>query len=389
MPSLRRALALVIATSAVPLAGAIACREATPGDASVQPASDPATTPSSTNAPVALAASAGSDAKPDAKVEVVTPPEPVGLGPAKLVPLDEKGRQALLAGEADEPIPVETHYVQSNESRHDLFEEYIANKGGAVIGVGSDQAFTLMAMARAELGFMLDIDFRVADLHEMYAVLIPKHEDPRSLVDAWHERNADATKAVLAEAFAGREERERKRILGGFVVARETVYRHLERVIARKRDGKPSTWLSDPDHYAHVRAMYMAGRMRSMPGDLTGAHSMQTVAAACKALGVKVTALYMSNAEEYFKYTPQFVANIEALPIDDEQSMVLRTIYSKKWVHADLWAYQVQPIADFKLRLADRKNGRRSSMLRYAQIDGGLDKDTGVEGLTLIALTKP
>ena len=389
MATLRPALAFVFALSAVPLAGAIACREGTPGDASVQPSPAPAAASATTaEKPVALAAAA--DAKADPRADEPAPaPEPIGLGPAKLVPLDDAQRGAMLAGDVDDPIPVETHYVQSNESRHDLFAEFIADKGGAFIGVGSDQSFTMMAVARSRLAFMLDIDYRVADLHRMYAVLIPKHEDARSLVDAWHSRNETATKAVLAEAFAGLEEKERKRILGGFVVARETVYRHLERVIARKRDGKNTTWLSDPDNYAHVRAMYMAGRVRSMTGDLTGANSMQTAAAAAKALGEKVMVLYMSNAEEYFKYTPQFIANIEALPIDDEQSMVLRTIYSKKWQHADLWAYQVQPIADLKKRLADRKNVKRSAMLRYAQIDGGLDKDTGVEGLTLIALTKP
>jgi hypothetical protein len=80
------------------------------------------------------------------------------------------------------------------------------------------------------------------------------------------------------------------------------------------------------------------------------------------------------------------VANVEALAGDDD-AMVLRTIYSKKWVHADqLWAYQVQPLADFRARLADRKNRSRNPMLRYAEIDGSLDKDTGVKGLSLIKL---
>ncbi len=387
MASLRRALALLVATTA---SGPIACREATPGDASVQPSGGDVATKTAAPEP-ALAATAGTAAPDQVEPTPAAAPiePPAGLGPAKLVPLDAKAKEAFLAGEADDPIPVETHYVQSNESRHDLFAEFIADKGGAFIGVGSDQSFTMMAVARSELAFMFDIDYRVVDLHRMYQVLIPLHDNPRSLVDAWHAKNETATKAVLAEAFADLDDRERKRLLGGFLVGRETVYRHLERVIARQRDGKPSTWLSDADNYAHVRAMYQTGRVRMMAGDLTGSRSMQTAAAACKALGLKVMVLYMSNAEEYFKYTPQFVANIDALPIDDEQSMVLRTIYSKKWVHADLWAYQVQPIGDFKKRLADKKNGRRSSMLRYAEYDGGLDKDTGKEGLTLVALTRP
>jgi hypothetical protein len=64
--------------------------------------------------------------------------------------------------------------------------------------------------------------------------------------------------------------------------------------------------------------------------------------------------------------------------------VVLRTIYSKKWEHADLWAYQVQPLEDLRARLSDRKNRSRRPMLRYAEREGMLDRDTGKKGLTLV-----
>ena len=120
------------------------------------------------------------------------------------------------------------------------------------------------------------------------------------------------------------------------------------------------------------RGMFLADRVRMMAGDLTGPNSLQSVGAAAKAMGLPVRIVYFSNAEEYFDYNKQFVANVEALA-GDEQSLVLRTIYSKKWVHADqLWAYQVQPLPDYRTRLGDRKNRSRNPMLRYAEIDGTL-----------------
>jgi hypothetical protein len=332
-------------------------------------------------APVAPVDAAARTAEPKTPAPVVET-----FGPAKLARFDDRQREQLLAGEADDPIPVDIHYVQSNETRHDLYFPYIATKGGAYVGVGSDQNYTMIAAARSEVAFLLDIDFRVVDLHRMYEILIREHDDPRALVDAWHEKNEATSKALIAEALADASERERSRILRGFATGRETVYRHLERVIARKRSGEPASWLSDPEHYAHVRALWQTGRIRAMPGDLAGAKSLQTVAAACKALAIPVRVLYMSNAEEYFKYTAQFVANIDAMPLDESGSMVLRTIYNKKWVHADLWAYQVQPLSDFRARLADRKKRSRNPMLRYAEIDGKLVKDTGQEGLTLVAI---
>ena len=371
--------------------GATACRD----PATVEPAPAAPTSPGTAAAPAgpsgAKPAPAADPAPPKADAPVPTAaadPTPAGSGPAGLVPLTDAQRTAFLAGEADDPIPVEIHYVQSNETRHDLYFDFIANKGGAYVGVGSDMNFTMMAVQRAEFAFLMDIDYRVVDLQRMYQVLVLAHDNPRALVDAWHKKNEATTRATLEEAFASLDEKARGRLLRGFATARETVYRHLERVIARNRDGKPTTWLSDADNYAHVRAMYQTGRVRMMPGNLAGDRSLKTVGEACKALGVTVQAFYMSNAEEYFKYITSFVDSVSALP-STETSVVLRTIYSKKWVHADLWAYQVQTLDDFRARLADKKNRSRNPMLRYAEIDGKLDKDTGREGLTLVALQRP
>jgi hypothetical protein len=157
-------------------------------------------------------------------------------------------------------------------------------------------------------------------------------------------------------------------------------------VISRTVDGQPASWLSDPDKFAHMQALYETGRVRVMVGNLAGDKSLQTVAAACKELSIPVRLVYMSNAEEYFKYVPAFRDSIAALPAD-EKSVVLRTIYSKKWVHADLWAYQAQPLLDFQQRLTERKNSSRNPMLRYADSDGTLDKEPGPEGLSLVALS--
>lgn len=381
-----RALRLVTALSLV----LAACRdpatvEPSPSTEAPGPAAGPASTAKAAASPPSEAIPADTAGKAAAEP---TPPTEPGVGPAGLVPLTAEQRDKFMAGDADKPFPVEIHYVQSNETRHDLYFDFIAGKGGAYVGVGSDQNFTMMAVQRAEYAFLMDIDYRVVDLQRLHQILVLAHDTPQALVDAWHEKNEVTTRATIEAALSDLDEKGRGRVLRGFATARETVYRHLIRVIARQRDGKGTTWLSDADNYAHVRAMYQTGRVRWMPGNLAGNRSLQTVAAACKALGEPVQVLYMSNAEEYFKYIADFVASIDALPTDPS-SVVLRTIYSKKWVHADLWAYQVQPIDDFRTRLGDSKNRSRNPMMRYAEIDGKLDKTTGLEGLTLIGLERP
>ncbi|MCA9718762.1 MAG: hypothetical protein H6713_18240 [Myxococcales bacterium] len=350
-----------------------------PDDATVEPAPDRALDDATD--------SATEDAPPQPLAEPEDTPAPDAV--AGLRPLTDAQRQTLAAGDEDPPIPVEIHYVQSNEKRHDLFFPYITGRGGAYVGVGSDQNFTLIGRARSELVFLMDIDYRVVGLHRIYGLLIPRAESPDALIEMFAEERRDATIAALEEGFRaqGLDDRAVRTLIGGYKAARETVYRHLKRVRDRAHDGAPTTWLSDPAMFKHIQTLHAQGRVRVMSGDLTGSSTLRTVAAACRALGVEVEVMYMSNAEEYFMYTPDFAQNIKGLPASAD-AVVVRTIYSRKWPHPPhaLWAYQVQPLRDLQARLDDPRNRARKPMMRWAKNLGELNMDTGQKGLSLIAL---
>ncbi len=357
-----------------------------PADGSPAASETPTPEPAEVVAPAPAAASPverepGAEQRPDASDT---------SNNGALTTLTDAQREAMAAGPEDPPIPVEIHYVQSNEKRHDLFFPYITGKRGAYVGVGSDQNFTLIGRARSEFVFLMDIDYRVVGLHRIYGLLIPKAENPEALIQYFDAANKDATIAVLEEGFQaqGIEGKQLRTLIGGYKAARETVYRHLIRVLERApRDGEPSTWLSDPEMFAHIQTLHRQGRVRIMSGDLTGQSTLRTVAAACRELGVELNVMYMSNAEEYFMYTPDFVQNIQGLPAG-EDAVVVRTIYSRKWPHPPraLWAYQVQPLRDLQTRLDDRRNRARKPMMRWAKNLGELTMETGHKGLSLIAL---
>ncbi len=337
--------------------------------------------------PEATAAPTGAESAED-RAPAPDPAPVAAAEPDPLAPLTEAQREIFLAGEADEPIPVEIHYVQSNETRHDLFFPFIEGVGGAFIGVGSDQSFTLIGAARSELVFLLDIDSRVNDLHEIYRVLIPAARGPEALVEAFASSSRHATLAQLERGLADLPEPRRARIKLGYRRSRETVYRHLRRVLARKVHGQPASWLSDRAMFEHVQGLYRAGRVRVMTGNLAGTLSMRSAGEAARALGIPLRVLYMSNAEEYFDYTEDFLANLQALPTD-ERSVVLRTIYSKKWRHADLWAYQVQPLSDLRERLGAGALRDRNAMLAASEAQGAVERAPGPKGLSLVAIAAP
>ncbi|MDC0719827.1 LIC_10091 family protein [Nannocystis bainbridge] len=323
---------------------------------------------------------------PEPAAPAADPPPGAPAGAGGTAPLTADQRAAMLAGPEDSLIATPIHYMKSNEVRHDVFFPYVAGKGGVYVGVGSDQNYTLAAAAGSELMFLLDIDQSVVDLHRCYEALIEASPDAKILFDRWSAGAVDDSVKILETTYADLPEADRKRIVRLYRAARETVYVHLERVYRRHQGEQPTSWMSNPEMYQYIRGMFLADRVRMMAGDLTGPNSLQSVGAAAKQFGLPVRLVYFSNAEEYFDYNRQFVANVEAL-IGDEQSLVLRTIYSKKWIHADqLWAYQIQPLTDYRARLGDRKNRSRNPMLRFAELDGTLNKDTGVKGLSLIGL---
>ena len=317
--------------------------------------------------------------EPEPEVEA-PPPDPWG-------PISDEQRRAMMAGEEEERIKTEIHYVKTNERRHDVWFPYLEDKRGIYIGVAADQNYTLIALAKSEFVFLMDLDWRVTELHRCYEVLIENSDTPEALVERFHKDNEEASVELLTQAFSSQmSEDELRKNLMSWRGARETVYRHLSKVIKREQDGAQTSWLSNPEYYAHIKKLYESDRVRMLVGDLTGPTTLGgTIADAAKNLGLPVQVLYLSNAEEYYDYTSQYRKNIQNLPIA-QSSVVLRTIYSKDWVHADsLWNYQVQPLADYQQQLQEPMNGRRNRMLKNVEKAGLLERDAeGVSGLSRI-----
>ena len=302
-----------LAVLALMLAGAgVGCRQSRRDDPGASPPPPAAT-------PVAAAGQPQADKPPLRPFESPPQPEappaepegPPTYGPAALTMLGEDDRSTLLAGEADDPIAVDTHYIQSNETRHDLFFGHIDGIGGAYVGVGSDQNYTLMAKAHSQYAFLLDIDDRVVDLHRLYEAFIVESESPEQLMVWWQDDHADATIDFIRERFA--DDPRLRFLVSGYRSGRETVHRHLLRVLERTVEDKPVSWLSDPELYAHTRALFQTRRVRIMVGNLAGPKTMKTVAAAVEALGTEVRVYYPSNAEDYFRYDRNYRQNVRGV----------------------------------------------------------------------------
>lgn len=226
----------------------------------------------------------------------------------------------------DEPLPdAAAHYLVGNESRHDLFSAAIAERGGAYLGVGGEQNYTLIAVAGSELAFLLDRDPAIAALHDELGRRIVAAADPdvflRGLVDP-----ADPPPPALARSWP-------------------PLVDHLRRVAARAQNGRPTTWLSDPVLYARLRDRWRRGAIHVVVGDLAGDVAMPTIAAAAASRGRPFAVVYLSNAEEGLADLARLANNLRALPCLSG-AVLLRTSGRPDVPAVDgLWSYEVVPLA--------------------------------------------
>lgn len=250
---------------------------------------------------------------------------------------------ALLAGEAlahapsqasqaqwllaplDEPVPeARAHYLISNEARHDLFAAAIADRGGAYLGVGADQNYTLLAVSRAERAYIIDHDRKILELHRELGRRIVAAASPQALLGGLLDPS-DRPPAALVEVWP-------------------VLAQHLGRVAARRHDGRATTWLGDPALYTYVRDRWRYGEIHLVQGDLVGATSMPSIVAAASARNLRFSVVYLSNVEDTLTAPERLAAHLRALPRAAD-AVVLRTVGGGPEPAADgLWSYEVQPI---------------------------------------------
>ena len=299
--------------------------------------------------------------------------------PSGLPPLGDAARAVLAAGGEERIISRREHFTVSNEYRHDLWFPYLRGLGGIHVGVASDQNYTLMAVARSEVGYLIDLDRQVVRLHRVYMALIAASPDPEVFMARFEAEAQAETRALIEAGLADMVEVDRAAAQKFVADNREALRTYLADVHAARRDEHGVTWLSDPALYEHMRQMVAGGRLRPINGNLAGKTAMATIAAGARALELPVKVLYLSNAEEYLSYTSEFVDNVRGLPAEPG-SLVLRTIHDRFTGWEDCgegdrrWNYQVQPLVDFQDRLADRKNNARTAMLARANRESAIDR---------------
>ena len=321
-----------------------------------------------------------------------------GLSPAAaalpaLTEAQANALQALPADPAPEALTRNSHYWVSNENRLELFEPHLRDRGGVLVGVGTDQDYLFAGWARSEVLILMDFDGAIPDIHRVYGLFFRDFADPAAFIDGWSDAHIAETTAKLIAEFP--DEAQQKRVLRAYKTARGTVFVRLTKVLRHlAKLGVPS-FLDTQAQYDHVRDLWAKRRVVALRGDLTANGTMLAIAKLLRDQGWPLGVFYPSNAEQYFPMLPQYAANIQALPAT-EKSLVIRTMgWGTSYGRADeTYHYNVQPLSNFQAWTKDPKVGSSGRMLRWrtpSKIYGfsTFDKLPGAEPTPNISPKKP
>ncbi len=228
------------------------------------------------------------------------------------------------ADPAPEKLTNNRHYFTSNEHKHWLWRPQLEDSGGVFVGLGTDQNYLMAGWAKPELLILIDFDGAIVELHKAYGVAFQGADTPADFLDLWTDAGVGRMRVLLEEAIP--DEARRKRPWRIYKRARKGVEKRLAWTMKAARKAGVSTFLDDPKQYEVVAKLWREGRVITRRGDLTGEQTLRDLGKALASLGTTIRTLYLSNAEQYFRYGEAFRKNMLALPFD-ERSTVLRTTH--------------------------------------------------------------
>ena len=252
-------------------------------------------------------------------------------------------------------------------------------KGGAYIGVGPDQNFSYIAAIRPDVAFMFDIRrddmlehllfkavFAMSRTRVEYLCTLLAKPAPPDL-DRWTNRSiaeiiayVDKTPASVELAKASEQEIERRVAAFGIPLDATDIYTisvyraafirngldvqyasidnrgmgnmpvWRDLLVQVDRSGAQLNYLAADSLFQFIKGMEAANKIIPVTGNVAGPKALRAVGDEIRARGLVISAVYMSNVEQYIMRDgsfPMFAANVKTLPTDD-RSVFIRSIFS-------------------------------------------------------------
>ncbi len=274
-------------------------------------------------------------------------------------------------------------------------------RGGAYIGVGPDQNFSYIAEIRPEIVFIIDIR-RDNLLHHLlfkalfdnarnrieYLCLLFGKPIPRD-GEAWEETEIRRLVTWIDsvpsrnDLFEDANDRIAASLRGyglrlsdGDLATIRAIHRaffydgldirysnrgrfswfptYRELLLETDLEGVQRNYLATEERFRFVRDLEQRNLIIPVVGDLAGPHALSAIGREIANRGLRVSAFYTSNVEQYLMqgYTfDAFASTVAGLPFD-ERSVIIRSYFNRGWLHpATVYGHRsvqlLDPIAGF------------------------------------------
>ena len=255
------------------------------------------------------------------------------------------------------------HYPSSNERRIDLFRPHVERIGGAYVGVGTDQNFTFIAWARSPVAYLMDFDSVIVYVNRLHFLFLKESPDYAAFKKMWDRASRKETAELIRQRLGNAPDYAK------YVEAYDVALRGYSGVPDRLKELE---WMSshfgfrsfhnDDADYQYIRQMAVDGRIQAVLGDMNGETTFREISASAKRLNVPIRLVYLSNAEEYFRYPQPFRITIQEL-FTDEKGMIIRTVTAgakefgypegEKFVETHPFHYNLQNIKKMAVWMKD------------------------------------
>ncbi len=261
-------------------------------------------------------------------------------------------------------------YLAGDEWNLHLYHPRIKEIGGGYVGVGSDQGYMMVSWQRPEFAWLVDYDPLVVVTHKIYKTFFLEAKTPEAFYALWTKSEKDNALALIERDWADDENFELlKKVYKDW---RPKILRRHKRIKRKLKKQKISWYLSDQESYDYMRGMIREGRIRPMLANLIDDEGIRGIGEASRKLGAPMRVIYMSNAQEYWKYPQEFRDNAASWNVD-ERSVVLHTLST--WSKNKDYRYVIQPAANFQAWMAEPWVKKVYSMVPRRKLKGPDDID--------------
>lgn len=217
------------------------------------------------------------------------------------------------------------HYPISNERRLDLFYPFIKNKKGGYIGVGTDQNLILISWAKSDYAYLIDFDWVAVYINKLHLLFISNSNSFEEFKYFWFYKNKQKGQEIIQNKIIDKKEQEKYFYV--YKIGLESMPERFSDLEYITKNFNFISYHNNPEDFNYLKKLIEENKIHPVLGDINGNTILKKIGDSSKKICIPIRILYLSNAEEYYRYPKSFRENISNLFID-EDSLIIRTVTS-------------------------------------------------------------